>query len=336
MSFSFPWALVLLLLVPVVLVFWHRCGRPALRYSQTQAAALTSSGRAYWARRGGWILRGGGLTLLVLAAAGPRWPDPGSRLPTEGISVAMVVDVSSSMAQRDFLWEGKLLSRLDAVKKVFRLFLEGGAAPDGIQLPGRRQDLAALVTFAGRPETDCPLTLDHRALLEILDAEEPRTLAPTNPGDALAWALGRLHKAPTRRKVIVFLTDGESNVPPPALGPQAAAHLAASLGVPIYAIEAGQDEAAEIAPTERDPKGQHMAAESLQKLAKISGGRYFRAADLAALLEACHAIDALERDRIQSFEYRRHYEGFLWFALVALAGWLGLAAMEATWWRTAP
>ena len=84
------------------------------------------------------------------------------------------------------------------------------------------------------------LTLDHSALLSTLDAEEPRTLATeatTNPGDAIAWALVGLQKAPTQRKVLIFLTDGESNVPPPAganwlsTRPRVAASLSIAVGI---------------------------------------------------------------------------------------------------------
>src|SRR5262249_20199084 len=155
----------------------------------------------------GAILRGGALTLLVLALAGPRWPDPGTRLPTYGISIVMAVDVSRSMNDRDFLWNDEPISRLDAVKKVFRLFVVGGEAPGGQRLDGRPNDVVGLVTFAARPETACPLTLNHDVLLKILEAEEPRRLAgegTTNLGDGIAWSLHRLAQAPTQRKILVL------------------------------------------------------------------------------------------------------------------------------------
>src|SRR5262249_6501482 len=147
----------------------------------------------------------------------------------------------------DFFWENELLSRLEGVKKVFRLFVEGGKGPAGIELRPRSSDLISLVTFATYPDTACPLTLDHAALVKILEAEKPRTVpgeATTTPGDAIAWALASLQKAPTRRKVLVFLTDGESNVTAPALTPRQSAQLAGNLGIPIYAIDAGNEFAA--------------------------------------------------------------------------------------------
>src|SRR5205085_1665629 len=82
-------------------------------------------------------------------------------IPTEGIAIEMLVDVSGSMAQPDFNWQGKPISRLDAVQKVFHLFVEGGAGPGGQRLTGRPEDLIGLVTFATWPESPCPLTLSH-------------------------------------------------------------------------------------------------------------------------------------------------------------------------------
>ena len=96
------------------------------------------------------------------------------------------------------------------------------------------------MTFATYPETACPLTLEHGALLSIMEAQEPRGAADegtTNPGDAVAWALHVLRQAPTRRKVLVFLTDGESNVPG-KLSPRQAGQIAANLSIPVYAIDA--------------------------------------------------------------------------------------------------
>src|SRR5437763_12595881 len=96
-SFAQPLFLVLLLLVPPLVWRWRHWGRAALRYSDSRLAADLPRGRAAWALRGGTWLRGLGLVSLVVGLAGPRWPDAGTRLPTEGIAIAIVVDVSASM-----------------------------------------------------------------------------------------------------------------------------------------------------------------------------------------------------------------------------------------------
>jgi Ca-activated chloride channel family protein len=128
------------------------------------------------------------------------------------------------------------------------------------------------------------------------------------------------------RKVLVVLSDGEHNVPPPALKPRQAAQLAARLGVPIYAIDAG------VESTEEQASGE----QALQAVARITGGQYFRATDSAALEEACRQIDRFERREIESFRYRRYYEGYSWFGLAALACWVLVRLLDGTWWRRLP
>jgi Ca-activated chloride channel family protein len=241
--------------------------------------------------------------------------------------------VSTSMAEEDFAWEDAKISRLLGVKKLFRLFVAGGQAPGGVALPGRPNDLIALVPFATHPETACPLTLDHAALLKIMESQDPRIASgegTTNPGDALCWALHVVNQAATKRKVLVFLTDGESNVPE-KLKPRQAAQLAANLSIPIYAIDASPEPR-----TEEEIEEVKRARAMMQSLAKMTDGTYFRAQDGQGLLQAYESIDRLERERILSYQYRRFHEGFHWFALVAMVCLLALAALEATWWRKAP
>jgi Ca-activated chloride channel family protein len=332
-EFAHPWALLALLLVPPLLWQWRRRSRGAVRFSSTPLVTGLPGRRPAWMRHGGLALRALGIVAAVTALAGPRWQDEKSRIPAEGVSIALVLDVSRSMAEEDFPWLDDKVSRLDGIKKVLRLFVGGGEVPGGVVLPGRPEDLVALVTFATRPETVCPLTLDHKTLLRILDGQEAASAVDegtTNPGDAIAWALGVLKKAPTRRRLIVFLTDGESNVPR-GLRPRQAGQLAANLGVPLYALDA-----APVPADGDDAADAKKARDTLETVARMTHGAYFRARDPAALAEACRQIDHWEKDRIESFQYRRYREGFVWFAVAALACWCSVLALEATVWRTTP
>jgi Ca-activated chloride channel family protein len=332
---------LLALLVPPLLWWWRR-GRPAaLRFSDTTALRRLPRGHSRGAVWGGLGLRAAALLLLIVALAGPRWPDPGSRIPTEGIAIVLVVDVSGSMAERDFTWQREPVRRIDAVKKALRLFVEGGDGPDGEHFEGRRNDLIGLVTFATVPESVCPLTLSHGVVLQMLDGEEPRTLPEegrTNIGDGMAWGLHRLQAAGGRRKVMVVLTDGEHNVAGTALKPRQAAQLAGNLGVPVYTIDAGSD---------TPPKGPDGADETsvadrlnakkiLQEVARMTKGRYFQAGDTKALLAVCEQIDRLERREIESFQYRRYAEAYAWFGLGAFLLLLAVQALELTLWRRMP
>ena len=332
-TLTYPWALVLLLLLPwLAWLHLHR-SRGAWQFSDRRLLPARLGVRASWARIGGLLLRLAGLLLAVLALTGPRWPDPASRIPTHGISIAMVVDVSVSMGNEDFPSTAGRIARLDGVKKLFTLFVAGGQASADVKLAGRPNDLIALVTFATHPETACPLTLDHKTLLSIMASQKPRTAAgegTTNPGDAIAWTLHVLRQAPTKRKVLVFLTDGEANVPE-GLKTLQAAQLAANMSVPIYAIDASPEPT-----TEEEVKEVGKTRASMQAIAKMTDGEYFRAEDVQALVRAYESIDRIERDRILSFQYRLFHEGFVWFALVSLACWLAVIMMESTRWRVLP
>jgi Ca-activated chloride channel family protein len=351
-EFANPSLLYLLLSVPLILCWQLRRKRRMLLHPVAGRVAVT--GRRTWlVHWGGILLRDLALMLGILAAAGPRIPDRHTRIVTEGIAVVMVVDVSGSMAERDFDWKGQPISRLDAVKKVFTLFVAGSAAsadvPAGLQgeLPGRPADLVGLVTFGTRPDVLCPLTLSHSVLLRLLEAEQPRSIpgdSETNISDALVEALNRLQHATPKRKVVVLLTDGEHNVPSPPSGwsPRQAGQIAASLGVPIYTIDAGSDAPAARAGTAAAAEGPNsavsraQAVRTLQELARMTGGAYYSAHDTAGLLTACRRIDALERSDIRSFRYRRYHEMYPAFALAAFALFALAIGLDLTLWRRLP
>jgi Ca-activated chloride channel family protein len=331
-SFANPALLLAALAVPVLLVWRLRQRRGALRFSDTRLLAGLPAGRSRFARWAGFGGRALALLLLVGALAGPRWPDLRTRITTEGIAIELVVDVSGSMAEPDFDWQGLPITRLDAVKQVLRLFVAGGEGPAGETLEGRAADLIGFVTFDDRPEGRCPLTLSHSALLHLLDSEQPRAEA-TNLGDALAWGLKRVRQAGPRRRILVLFTDGYHNVPDPqALKPRQAAQLAAALQVPIYVVDAGRESERE-GETAAD---RARAVQTFREVARMTGGQYFEAGDTQALLAACREIDHQERGPIQSFHYRRFHEGFVWFGLAALIMLAAVQVMEMTLWRRLP
>src|ERR1700757_2584572 len=84
---AYPLALLLLLGVPPLLWLWLRPRRGALRYPDTRALGSLPAGRRRTAHFGGVALRAAGLVFIVIAMAGPRWPDAGSRIPAEGAAI---------------------------------------------------------------------------------------------------------------------------------------------------------------------------------------------------------------------------------------------------------
>ncbi|MFL5341786.1 MAG: VWA domain-containing protein [Gemmataceae bacterium] len=334
-SFAYPW---LLLLLPVAaLVGWWRWRhrRPALKFSDARLLAELPAGRSRAARWLDTLLHAGAALALLLALAGPRLPLP-TPITTEGIAVVLAVDVSGSMRELDFDWNATPVSRLEAVKRVFTLFVAGGPGPDGQVFAGRPNDLVGLVTFATYPETAAPLTLSHPVLLKILDTEQPRPLdeAQTNIGDAIAVGLNDLDTAGERRKVLILLSDGEHNFPGPASAPtwtpRKAAQRAQDLGIPIYTIDAGSD----VGST--DPLARAAGVESMREVAQMTGGRSFTARDADSLSKVCQEIDRLERRPIQSFRYRRYRELHTWFGVAAFALLLAGRLFEMTAGRRFP
>lgn len=351
LHFAQPWFLLLLPAMPLIVWLWLRQRRGALRFPHTGLFAGLPLGRSRAAQRWGAGLRGMALVLLVVALAGPRFADWRTRIPTEGVAVEIVLDVSGSMGTRDFRWQGRPISRLEAAKLAFRLFVAGGHTPNGIHLDGRPNDLVGLVTFARWPESTCPLTLSHAVLLRMLDAEEPRSVpgeSETNISDAVTLGLHRLDGVKARRKILVLISDGEHNVPKPGSEwtPRQAAQVAANLHVPIYTIDAGgepgpdDDVAAPRKPTPEEVQARAQLRASgegtLRSLAALTRGRHFQARDAEALVNVCQEIDRLERSEIESFQYRRYYEGFPWFGVAVFSVLLTLQVLERTVWQRVP
>lgn len=341
LSFTHP---EFLWLTPVAIpVGWWfvRRRRPALRFADLRLTDGLPRSRGRRARWGSGILRGIATLLFLVAAAGPRTPDLRTPIAVEGISIVFALDVSGSMFGKDFGPPGSNpISRIDAAKEAFRLFVVGGETTDGTQLQGRPTDQIGLVTFAATPETACPRTLEHAALLKILEDQQPKSSldAGTNIGDAIAEGVIRLEAAGARRrKVLILLSDGEHNVdrggPDGTLKPLQAAQLAANLEIPVYTIDTGANPA-DVPLMQRDDR--EKGRQVLESVSKMTSGRFFAANDPAELQTVCREIDRLERIEQPGPRYRRYHDYTSWVASAGLIllGILGL--LERTAWRRIP
>lgn len=344
-EFEEPGWLLLLPLVPLLVLWWGLRQGAALRFSDTRGLRAINSRRSAIARWCAILGRVLVLMALLVAMAGPRWPDPGNRLPTEGIAILLVVDFSGSMNEVDFPWRDKPITRWKAMQQGFRLFMAGGKGPQGETLPGRPNDLFGLVVFAEHPRTACPLTLSHETLLQLLDREAPGKGGndpATNIGDAIAWGVHRLNASPMKQKVMVLVTDGEHNVDsPPALAPRQAAQLAGHFGIPVYILDAGPELVAPGVPNDQQAsKNRQDARLVMQEVAKITGGRYYAATDGKGLMEAYgklnEELDRRDPEQIETYRYRHYLEGFPWFAGVGFMLLALLLSLEMTIWRRFP
>jgi Ca-activated chloride channel homolog len=341
MDFEAPASLLLLPFAAMAVWAWSRRRRSAFRYSCVGGFADLPAGSARRAEFLSVALRAAVLVLSIFALAGPRIPDRTTRLPADGIAIAFACDVSGSMGEPDFIGDARPTTRLDAARRAFALFVEGGTATDGSTFAGRQNDSIALVTFAAWPRSECPLTLNHSVLLGILSRLEAKGAgldSGTNIGDAIAEALIRLKPAGDRRRVLIVLSDGEHNATGTGADapftPRQAAQLAANLGIPIYAIDCGGDPKPDAPDDARRQREAGRAA--LESIAATTGGRAFTARDGAALREVYHAIDQLERAPTLSFQYRRHHRFAPALLAAALVGLATLVVAERFVWRRLP
>jgi Ca-activated chloride channel homolog len=344
-TFDQPWWLVLLPGVALLMVWWLRRKPVALRFPDTSVVAAINTRRGSVARWGGALCRGLGLAAAVIALAGPRWPELGAAVPAEGIAILLVVDVSNSMNEEDFVWQDKPIARLKAMKRALHLFVAGGTGPHGEELPGRPNDLVGLVTFTRRPKSSCPLTLSHSALLQMLDREETNKGGhdfDTNITDAIFWGIDRLITSPVKQKVMILVSDGEQGEIPEVKRPRQAAQLAGHFKIPIFTVDAGNDAAAQgKTPAEQfAAENRRNAKKTLQDVAKMTGGQYYGAADGKELLEACAKLggelDQFDREPIETLRRRQYWEGYGWFAGAALVLWCTVLGLELTLWRKLP
>jgi len=309
LQFASAWALLLLLVLPAWWLWRRRTKTPAIVFSRVRALAKgPRAGRAVM--RMLFLLRNLVLFGGVLALARPRSGARGEDVSSEGINIVIAFDISSSMLSQDFQPQNRIEVAKEKVKQFVNM---------------RKSDRIGVVAFSGEALTQVPLTTDYPVVNAALSNLQPGQLEDgTAIGTAIATAANRLKDAPGMSRVIVLLTDGVNNRG--AIDPRTAARAAAALGIRIYSIGVGTEGMAPV-PVGRGLFGLRYEMRPVEiddalltEIARVSGGRYFRARDPAALDRITHEIDRLERVPVQTRTYVRFTELYRWpLALAILA-----------------
>ena len=330
--FAHPLFLLMALLVPFGIWFViSKVQRGTLRFSSLAPFRSIRPSARVRLRFLVPLLRISALLLLVVAMARPQ---KGSELAPEksrGIGILVVFDASESMLEEDFKLRGRSVSRIDAVKAVVHDFIKGEG-----DLPGRPHDEVGILSFSGYPVPRAPLTLDHGAVLEVLDTvetvdREKLATMGLNPlqedvqtaiGDAIAKGAEFLREVDVKSKVMILLSDGAQNAG--VLSESEGATIAKSFGIKIYTIGIGRS--GFYMQTVNDPifgrrkvrKRSNLDEKTLMRIAKDTGGKYFNAANTEALREVYKETDELERSEITTTRFYRWDEKFQPLALAAL------------------
>ena len=298
-----------LLILPLVILVWyafkHKTTSAAIMFSTADSISKTPTLKQRL-RHLPYGLKIIATTLLIIALARPQSSSNWKESTTEGIDIVLTMDISGSMLAQDLKPD-----RLEASKNVAMDFISK-----------RKNDRVGLVIFAGESFTQCPLTTDHNVLINLFkDVKSGMVDDGTAIGMGLATAINRLKDSEAISKVIILLTDGVNNSG--MIPPLTAAEIAEKFGIRVYTIGVGTEGFAPY-PFQTPFGIQYQDVEvkidekTLQDIAILTDGKYFRATNNNSLKEIYKDIDSLEKSKIEVTEFHKRSEEFLSFALWAL------------------
>ncbi|MEP6871754.1 MAG: VWA domain-containing protein [Anaerolineaceae bacterium] len=251
------------------------------------------------------------IAVLAVAVAGPRVGDANAVVPSQGVDIALSLDISSSMNTSGFGGA----TRLEATKKVIRDFIKG-----------RESDRIGLVVFQRDALPLAPPSLDYQALDRIVSQLASGLLPDgTGIGVGLGSALNMLRDSTAASRIVILLTDGEHNAD--SISPEDAAHLATALKIRVYTV--GVVSTNSTGRADIDEK-------LLQTIADRTGGKYFKANNPQALADVYSEIGKLETSRVGRERFERFTQLAPWFAGAAAALLLADLTLRGTWLRRNP
>ena len=292
MNFTFLWFFLFpFILLPLIIRYFQRplpdqLGGQALCVPFFRDVLLSSSDKKIGAGDSPFrFLFLGAWLLFVLSLMRPVLFGDAVFIPDKARQVMLVLDVSGSMAARDFALNGRRMTRLGATKALAYDFIE------------RRQgDALGLVIFGADPYVYVPLTQDVKTAKELLSEVDFGIADPdgTAIGDALGLALKQMQNIPSDNKVIVFLSDGSANTG--VLKPEDALSLAKQMNTKIYTIGLGSDEQIENFGffARRINPSADLDEQMLKTIANETGGIYFRVKTSEDLKAVYEEIDKME------------------------------------------
>ena len=243
----------------------------------------------------------------------------------------MAMDISTSMMAPDIK-----PNRIEAAKQVAYEFISS-----------RPDDNIGLTLFGGEAFTQCPLTTDHTTLLSMFrnvscDLQQNGVISPgTAIGMGIASAVSHLEKSKSKSKVIILLTDGENNTG--EISPLMATELAKKYAIRIYTVSLGRKGKIKQVVAQL-PNGENYEEEvessynpeTLQTIARETGGLHYQAGSREKLREIYQDIDRLEKTKLKVTNYDKRYEAYMPFAWIALIALMLEMLLRTTWYRRIP
>lgn len=304
MEFQHPLYLLLLLVFPLLIIWYNRYGNKYEGVFRISSIEYISKEIIQSGKRKNQFIKIFNLVVMFLIIIGlsrPRLVDNLKKTNVDVIDIILVLDISSSMLADDFK-----PNRLEVVKNT---------AIDFVNI--RQEDRIGILVFAGESFIQCPLTIDKKVLNSLI---KEITIASkeydgTAIGMAIANGTNRLRDSNVKSKVMILLSDGSNNAG--EIDPRTAAELATQFNVKIYTIGAGTNQSYTRIPG-RGLIRNEIDEETLKYIANVTGGQFFRATNVEALESIYDKIDLLERSQIDIKEYTHYKELYGWFLIPAL------------------
>ena len=320
-----PLWLLLLLAIPLTAWWRSRRSRPVLvipRVTRWAGTRTVSLGRLPS------VLAGVGLVLLILAMARPQQLEEKKQVRQKGYDIMLAIDLSPSMLAEDYEGPHGRINRVQAIQPIIEAFISR-----------RPTDRIGVVIYGGRAYTLSPLTFDHDWLArQIRRLKVGLVEDATAVGDGLGLAVSRLEQSERedggQRKgaFIILMTDGSNNSG--VLAPMQAAQLARAKGIPVYTIGAGQPGVVPMPVVDNAGRklGYRQAIsdldeETLQRIAELTGGKFFRAMDVGTAEAAFAAIDKRQRIEFNAKSQLKAHEWFLAFGAPGMVSFIGGLAL---------
>lgn len=343
MSFAYPWLLLLFIPFVFLVIYVLKRPRPSIRIPSARPFIAAGTGTGLLRKAGlPFIIYVLAIAMLLFALSRPRKGMEEIKLRAEGIDIILAIDLSGSMRAFDVpekigtkdelyagLKAGTIESRLETAKKEIAKFIEK-----------RPNDRIGLVGFAPLPYSICPPTLDHAWLIEHLKHLQPGIIGEnTGIAGPIATATQRLKNSDAKRRVIVLFTDGSNNVNA-QITPFQAAKLAATYDIIIYTVGIGSSRAFCIqnvfGSNQLVPMEDQFDEKLMQDMAKVSSGKYYRAADAEGMAKVMDEIDKMEKTSVEQpkiIEYSEFAPGIVTASLALL---LLAFTLENTFFRRLP
>ncbi len=315
MTFAHPFLLLLLLLLPLAAWLKGRRGQPpAFVYSSVQLLrAVTNVTRA---RYGGLLaaLRWLVLALFIIALAQPRLTKFDSTKATaSGVDIVVAFDLSGSMAAEDFEIRGQRVNRVEMARSVLKGFIDE-----------RPNDRIGLVAFGTQAFIASPLTLDHDFLLKNLERLDLNSINgnQTAIGSALSTAVNRLREVESKSKIVILMTDGQSNAG--KVAPLTAAEAAQALNVKVYTIGVGTRGQSPMPATDMFGRRVYQMVpvdideDTFTNISDMTGGKYYRADNAERFQKIYAEIDKLEKTEADVKKFAQHTELFAWLITLGI------------------